>query len=110
MIKTKAVTYKQKRNKHLFIKEETPSSLVYQTEIKGHVQYNLKYPEDFVNKIICEDALELIKSIPDNSIDVIITDPPYGLNKNGVRNDADLSLFYKVIPECDRVLKKMVSL
>ena len=66
---------------------------------------NLKYPEDFINKIVCGDCLELIKLIPDNSIDAVLTDPPYGLNKNGVRNDADLSLFYNVMPECDRVLK-----
>lgn len=66
---------------------------------------NLNYPEDFINKIVCGDCLELIKLIPDNSIDAIITDPPYGLNKNGVRNDADLSLFYNVLSECDRVLK-----
>lgn len=66
---------------------------------------NLKYPEDFVNKIICGDCLELIKSIPNNSIDAVVTDPPYGLNKNGVRNDSDLSLFYNIMPECDRILK-----
>ena len=71
---------------------------------------NLKYPEDFINKIVCGDCLELIKLIPDNSIDAVLTDPPYGLNKNGVRNDADLSLFYNVMPECDRVLKNIVSL
>ena len=64
-----------------------------------------KYPYDFVNKIICGDCLDLIKLIPDGEIDCIITDPPYGLNKNGVRNDADLSLFYKILPECYRVLK-----
>jgi site-specific DNA-methyltransferase (adenine-specific) len=69
------------------------------------IQPNLKYPEDFINKIICGDCLELIKSIPDNSIDAIITDPPYGLNKFGIRNDVDLSLFYKVMPASDRVLK-----
>jgi len=65
----------------------------------------LKYPEDFVNKIICGDCLELIKLVPNNSINAIITDPPYGLNKNGIRNDADLTLFYNMFPECDRVLK-----
>lgn len=69
------------------------------------IKPNLKYPEDFINKIICGDCLELIKLIPDNSIDAIITDPPYGLNKNGIRNDADLSLFYSLLPECNRVLK-----
>ena len=66
---------------------------------------NLKYLEDSSNKIICGDCLELIKLIPNNSIDVVLTDPPYGLNKDGVRGDADLSLFYNALPECDRVLK-----
>ena len=66
---------------------------------------NLKYPEDFINKIIHGDCLELIRLIPNNSIDVVLTDPPYGLNKDGVRGDADLSPFYNILPECDRVLK-----
>jgi DNA modification methylase len=67
---------------------------------------NLKYPEDFINKIIHGDCLELIKLIPDNSVDVVLTDPPYGLNKNGIRGDTDLSIFYNILPECYRVLKK----
>jgi len=29
------------------------------------------------NKIICGDALEELKKLPDNSIDLILTDPPY---------------------------------
>lgn len=66
---------------------------------------DLKHPEDFINKIICGDCLELIRLIPDNSIDVIITDPPYGLNKKGIKNDTDLSIFYNILPECNRVLK-----
>jgi len=66
----------------------------------------LKYPDDFINRIIHGDCLELIKLIPDNSVDVVLTDPPYGLNKNGIRGDADLSLFYNILPECYRVLKK----
>lgn len=69
------------------------------------IKPNLKYPEDFINKIICGDCLELIKLIPDNSIDAIITDPPYGLNKRGIQNDADLSLFYSLLPECNRILQ-----
>jgi DNA modification methylase len=67
---------------------------------------NLKYPEDFINKIIHGDCLELIKLIPNNSVDVVLTDPPYGLNKNGIRGDTDLSIFYNILPECYRVLKK----
>jgi DNA modification methylase len=66
----------------------------------------LKFPDDFVNKIICGNCLTLIKKIPDSCIDVIITDPPYGLSKEGVYNDKDLTTFYSVLPECYRVLKK----
>lgn len=32
-----------------------------------------------VNKIICADAIELMKSWPENSIDACITDPPYNI-------------------------------
>lgn len=38
--------------------------------------------ENYINKIINKDCLEVIKSLPDNSIDLVLTDPPYGLNKN----------------------------
>jgi len=40
------------------------------------------WPDDFINKILLGDCLEIIKSIPGNSIDMIITDPPYGHNNN----------------------------
>lgn len=33
--------------------------------------------EQFKNKILLGDCLEILKDIPDNSIDAIITDPPY---------------------------------
>ncbi len=35
----------------------------------------------FINKIICSDTLELLPKIEDNSIDVVLTDPPYFLDK-----------------------------
>lgn len=66
----------------------------------------LQYPKDFINKIICGDALELIKGIPDSSIDIIITDPPYGIKKRGIKNSESLETFYKILPECKRVLKQ----
>jgi site-specific DNA-methyltransferase (adenine-specific) len=34
----------------------------------------------FLNRIICGDALQVLKDIPDRSADLIITDPPYGDN------------------------------
>lgn len=37
----------------------------------------LKYPEDFIDKIICGDAAEVLTGIPDASIDLVVTSPPY---------------------------------
>ena len=34
--------------------------------------------DNYLNKITCGDSYSLIKEIPDKSIDLIITDPPYG--------------------------------
>jgi len=35
----------------------------------------------FINNIICADTLELLPKIESNSIDVVLTDPPYFLDK-----------------------------
>lgn len=44
----------------------------------------MKQLEQFIDKIICGDALETLKQIPSNSIDCIITSPPYwGLRDYG---------------------------
>lgn len=36
--------------------------------------------EDILNKIHCADCIKFMKEMPDNSIDTIITDPPYNLS------------------------------
>lgn len=80
--------------------------------------------EDMLNKITLGDSYMLIKDIPDNSIDLIIIDPPYkftgggkmtGLFKDrgvryfdaiegkGLDNNYDL----KILDELMRVLKKI---
>jgi len=35
--------------------------------------------EKYINKINLGDSLELLPSLPENSVDAIITDPPYEL-------------------------------
>ena len=45
----------------------------------------MKLGEFELNKIYCMDCLEGLKKIPDKSIDICITDPPYGINmQNGL--------------------------
>ena len=42
--------------------------------------FNKAFPDDFINKIICGDCLELMKEIDDKSIDLVCIDPPYNIS------------------------------
>lgn len=62
-------------------------------------------------KIICGDSLIELKNIPDKSISLIVTDPPYNLNKDYGNNqdklefDEYLDFSRKWLTEAKRVLK-----
>lgn len=45
----------------------------------------MNYPQDFINQIVCGDILTVIKQIPDQSVDLVVTSPPYNL-KNSTGN------------------------
>ena len=67
----------------------------------------------FVNHIICADALRALSSIPDRSIDLIITSPPYNFGHSYAQDSHDdthewNTYFEKLLfvwRECERVLK-----
>jgi DNA modification methylase len=50
------------------------------------------------------DCLEVLRSMPDGSVDAIVTDPPYGLSFMGKRWDYDVPSV-EIWRECLRVLK-----
>jgi DNA modification methylase len=62
-----------------------------------------------LNKIHNVDCLEFVKTIDDGSIDLVVTDPPYGTGygrmDKEIANNEDESINYKIIPELYRVLK-----
>ncbi len=62
--------------------------------------------EQFIDKVIQGDCLEVMKDIPDNSVDSIVTDPPYELGFMGKKWD-NTGIAYNVDlwKECLRVLK-----
>ena len=35
--------------------------------------------KDCINQVVCGDSLDLLKMIPNNAIDLVLTDPPYGI-------------------------------
>ncbi len=36
--------------------------------------------EDITNTIICADCMDILSQLPDNCVDLVLTDPPYGID------------------------------
>lgn len=45
----------------------------------------LEYPKDLINKFICGNTVDVMAQIPDGSVELIVTSPPYNL-KNSTGN------------------------
>ena len=64
-----------------------------------------------MNQIICSDALTALRTMEDNSVDLVLTSPPYNFNMNyDEHNDKSessdyLSTLITIFNECIRVLK-----
>lgn len=58
--------------------------------------------DDFVNKIAQGDCLEVMQSIPDKSVDMVLCDLPYGTTQNKWDSVIDLD---KLWAEYDRIVK-----
>jgi len=41
--------------------------------------------EKIKNTVICGDCLEVMRQLPDKYVDLVLTDPPYGINRDGMR-------------------------
>ena len=42
--------------------------------------------ENWIKCVLCGDSRDILKRIPDNSIDFILTDPPYNIGKHSTGN------------------------
>jgi len=60
------------------------------------------WPTDFENKIICGDCSSIIRSMPNESVDLIFTDPPY---LKSFLNTYDI-----LANDCARIMKRGASL
>lgn len=71
----------------------------------------MKTIEELKNQIICADCLTFMKDIPDKSIDLIITSPPYnlGIDYDNYNDNQELNDYLlgqeKILRECFRILK-----
>jgi DNA modification methylase len=67
----------------------------------------------FTNRVLHGDCIEVMRQIPTNSVDFILTDPPYPVNyrdRTGrtIQNDADGTWLKPAMAEAYRVLKDIV--
>lgn len=104
-----------KRNKTIFITPELEESF-FKKIIAFDNKEKIKI-DFFLNKTINSDSITFLQQMPENSIDLIVTDPPYNLTKK-----YDSNIFYatkdekysvwleKWIKECFRILKKNGSM
>jgi site-specific DNA-methyltransferase (adenine-specific) len=68
---------------------------------------------NYVNRIICGDALHSLRSMPDRSIDIVITSPPYNFGHAYAQDERDdtrewneyFRTLNEIWGECYRVLK-----
>jgi site-specific DNA-methyltransferase (adenine-specific) len=70
----------------------------------------MNWPEDYVNTIVEGDCVEVMRSMPDETVDLIVTSPPYNCRKDygTVTDEVPWSQYYelmeKVVKEMYRVL------
>jgi site-specific DNA-methyltransferase (adenine-specific) len=65
--------------------------------------------EDLINKIICADCLDVLKTMPDKSIKLSITSPPYniGIDYDQYEDIVDWEAFINWNEECLKELRRV---
>jgi len=59
----------------------------------------MNWPDDFINKIICGDCLEVMKQMPDGCINLTITSPPYNLGDDHHTGSKRHEVYCDTMPE-----------
>ncbi len=73
--------------------------------------HNNTVPDHFIDQVVCADSEQFLKTLPDNSIDLILTSPPYnfGLEYSEHEDSVDWEKYfdklYGIFRECIRVTK-----
>jgi len=106
-LERKGYLVKNKGQKHSIKVLKTMREILPNIEIAPIIQLTdneetRKYKELPLNKIICGDVVEVMKKFPSNSVDIIVTSPPY----DAVRDYKGFSLdLHAAGKEIHRVLK-----
>lgn len=83
----------------------------YKTFSKSFDKKNNELNDSQINKIVCEDSLKYLKTLPDNCVDLVFTSPPYNFNMeyDEHQDNMDWNDYFKtlndIFDECIRVTK-----
>jgi len=105
------VDYNQERKVKDREKKEVNRSQYYYAQGNTFRKESSNCPEEFVNKIIVGDSELILKNIPDNSVDLVFTSPPYNFGLDYESNeDAHyweiyFEKLFRIFNECIRILK-----
>lgn len=58
----------------------------------------LEWQESFINKIICGNCVDVMRQMPDKCVDLVLTDPPYGIGEK-----------YNEYDDTEENLKKLID-
>lgn len=58
--------------------------------------------EQYINKIINADCMDILKQLPDKCIDLVLTDPPYGIGADKGANGFGNSQNRKYVSNWDK--------
>ncbi len=105
------VDYNKERKVKDREKKEIKRSPYYYAQGNAFTKQENKLPDEYLNKIIVGDSEDILKNIPDNSIDLVFTSPPYNFGLDYAQNQDDhywenyFSKIFKIFKECIRVTK-----
>ena len=91
--------------------KERERGMYYYAQKNNFQKLNAKVPAEYLNRIICDDAESVLKNLPDNCVDLILTSPPYNFglkyesHKDEVHWDKYFQKLFAVFDECIRVTK-----
>jgi DNA modification methylase len=83
----------------------------YKAYSKEFSKDNNEFPLEYTNKIITGDSLSILKNIPDNSVDLTFTSPPYNFGMGYDTHDDKtdwpkyFEMLWSIFDECIRITK-----
>jgi 16S rRNA G966 N2-methylase RsmD len=78
----KNLTSQKETNKNVLWENFQPKNINFKLlkkkiKLIGEIKENKNYSQKFINQIITGDSEEILKKIPNSSVDLVFTSPPY---------------------------------